>query len=169
MVSDPARERVIVVDRDNTPIGVAPRARVRAEGLVHRATYIFVISSRGELLVQRRTTIKDLYPGQLDAAAGGVVVAGESYEESASRELAEELGIEDAALERHFDFLFEDAGNACWGRVYLCRHDGPFRLQPEEVADAAFHPVEQVLDGTLAPVTPDTLVALERLRAQGAI
>ena len=56
-------ERVVVVDRANVPVDVAPRARVRAERLTHRATFIFVVSSRGELLVQRRTATKDLYPG----------------------------------------------------------------------------------------------------------
>ena len=50
--TDPAAERVIVVDRDNAAVGVAPRARMRAERLTHRATFIFVLSSRGEVLVR---------------------------------------------------------------------------------------------------------------------
>ncbi len=167
-MSGPGDERVVVVDRDNAPVGVAPRARVRAERLTHRATYVFVLSSEREVLVQRRTMTKDLYPGYLDAAAGGVVVDGESYEESAARELAEELGVA-AALERQFDFLYEDESNCCWGRVYLCRHDGPFTLQVEEVESAAFHPVDDVLAGAISPVTPDTLAALGRLRDKGVL
>ncbi len=167
-MSAPGAERVVVVDRDNAPVGVAPRARVRAERLTHRATYVFVFSSSGELLIQRRTPTKDLYPGYLDAAAGGVVVEGESYEESAARELAEELGVT-AQLERHFDLLYEDPSNSCWGRVFTCRHDGPFTLQAEEVESAAFHRVDDVLGGAISPVTPDTLAALRSLRARGML
>jgi 8-oxo-dGTP pyrophosphatase MutT (NUDIX family) len=166
-VSEPHGEQVIIVDRSNTPVGVASRARMRAARLTHRATFIYVFSWRGEVLVQRRTATKDLYPGYLDAAAGGVVAQGESYEVCAARELAEELGIEHAPLERRFDFLYEDASNSCWGRVFLCRHEGPFVLQAEEVESVEFHPVGDLTEGRLAPVTPDTLDGLARLLAEG--
>lgn len=164
---DPADEIVLLVDDDNRPTGTAPRARMRAEGLTHRATYVFVFSSRGEVLVQRRTDVKDVYPGYYDAAAGGVVLAGESYDESAERELAEELGVRGVPLEPRFDFRFEDGRNRCWGRTYVCHSDGPFECQPEEVVSVHFEPIARVLDGALAPVTPDTRHALERLAAEG--
>ena len=76
-------EQVVIVDRENRPVGVAPRWEMRAGGLPHRATYILIFNAAGELHVQRRTMTKDVYPGYLDPAAGGVVLAGESYEESA--------------------------------------------------------------------------------------
>ena len=42
-------------------------------------------------------------------------------------------------------------------------HDGPFTLQPEEVESVEFHTVEAIAGGGVAPVTPDTLVAFNRL------
>ncbi len=156
------RESVVIVDDRNRVVGALPREDMRRRRLPHRATFILVFDSKGRLLVQKRTLTKDLYPGYFDLAAGGVVVEGESYEDSAEREAEEELGICGVALERQFDFYFEDRGNRCFGRVYACVCDGPFRLQPEEVVSVEFRPVDEVLGGAVAPVTPDTLEALKR-------
>ena len=135
-----SQEIVQVVDGENRPVDELPRHRVRSENLPHRATFIFVFDHRGRVLVQRRTAIKDIYPGYYDLAAGGVVAAGESYEECAEREAAEELGIRDTALESKFDFYYEDERNRCFGRVFTCVHEGPrsrpFTLQVGEAASA---------------------------------
>ncbi len=156
------RESVVIVDDGNRVIGAAPREEMRRRRLPHRATFILVFDSKGRLLVQKRTLSKDLYPGYFDLAAGGVVVEGESYEESAEREAAEELGVSGIPLEPQLDFYFEDAGNRCFGRVYACVCEGPFRLQPEEVVSVEFRTLDQVLAGAVTPVTPDTLEALKR-------
>ncbi len=160
---DARNEKVIVVDADNREITTMPRHRMRAGGLAHRATYILVFNAAGELFVQKRTQSKDVYPGYYDVATGGVVLAGESYEESAARELAEELGAHGVELNRHFDFFHRDAANQVWGRVYSCRYDGPITLQEEEVADGFFLPVNEVLAlATREPFTPDGLLVLQR-------
>ena len=163
-----SEEIVTVVDGENRPVAALPRHRVRSENLPHRATFIFVFDRQGRVLVQRRTAIKDVCPGFLDLAAGGVVAAGESYETCAEREAAEELGIRDTALEPRFDFYFEDDRIRCFGRVFTCVHEGPFTLQPEEVESVAFRTVEEIEAGRVEPVTPDTRLALERLLALGS-
>ena len=104
LADHPGDEIVQIVDDENRPVGAAPRRRMRAEVLPHRATYIFVMDGGGRILVQRRTDTKDLFPGYYDLAAGGVVAAGESYEECAVREAEEELGIRDTPLVERFDF-----------------------------------------------------------------
>ena len=100
----PQDEIVTIVDEKNNVTGSAPRSVMRAKGLPHRATYVLVFSSTGELYVQKRTPVKDIYPGYYDVAAGGVVLADESYEDSASRELKEEMGIQGVSLTYLFDF-----------------------------------------------------------------
>ena len=47
--------------------------------LPHRSTYVLVFNSQGDLYVQKRTLTKDVFPGYFDVAAGGVVLAGETY------------------------------------------------------------------------------------------
>ncbi len=157
-------EIVILVDENDHVTGEAPRSRVRKEGLIHRVSYILVFNSGGQLLLQKRTTIKDLYPGYYDAAAGGVVTCGESYEVSASRELEEELGLVNKPLICHFDHYFDDGFNRYWGRVFSCQHDGSFTLQASEVESALFVDVERVLNKEFNPLTPDTFEVLQRLR-----
>ncbi len=142
-------------------MGVAPRWEMRAGGLPHRATYVLIFNAAGELHVQRRTLTKDVYPGYLDPAAGGVVLAGESYEESAERELAEEMGIRGVALRTCFDFWFDEPPVRVWGRVFECRYDGPLVLQAEEVESVCFLKPEAVLASEV-PVTPDGLLVVRR-------
>lgn len=157
-------ELVIIVDEQNRETGVAPRWRMRTEQLPHRATYVFVFDPAGNLYVQHRTETKDVYPGYWDLAAGGVMQAGETYDESAVRELAEEMGIEDVPLEPWFDFYFEDDGCKVWGRAYGCVYDGPLRLQEEEVQSVERMDIQSILSGSSGRrFTPDSLHAL-RLR-----
>lgn len=156
-------EIVVVVDEKNNIIGAEPRSKMRTYGLTHRATYILVFNSNDELFLQKRTTDKDIYPGYYDAATGGVVMAGETYEKSASRELHEELGIVDADLHFLFDFYHEDVGNRVWGRAYTCVYDGKITLQKEEVESGAFYTIDQILSMTdRHRFTPDGLYVLQR-------
>ena len=160
-------ETVTIVDEENRVIGAAPRSRMRADGLPHRATYILVFNDEGELFVQKRTMGKDIYPGYYDVATGGVVLAGESYEDAAERELAEELGITGVRLKSHFDFFHEDAGNRVWGRVFSCIYNGDVNLQAEEVESGAFYPVHEILEiSSKRLFTPDGLYVLQRFLAQ---
>ncbi len=159
-------EQVIVVDADNRPRAAVSRERMRAEGLIYRATYVFVSNARGELLLQRRSAGKDMYPGYYDAVAGGVVQAGETYAVSAERELEEELGVSGHSLQQLFDFYFEDTENRVWGRAYLCESEGPFRLQAEEVEAAFFCPPAKILEGAYQPLTPDGHYALRCYHSQ---
>ena len=156
-------EIVVLVNERNDVIGAAPRLEMRTRRLIHRATYIFVFNSGGALFVQKRTSTKDMYPGYYDLAAGGVVQAGETYEESAQREAQEELGIVDTPLSRRFDFYYEDELNRIWGRTFACRYDGQFVLQAEEVASGEFRSTAEIRTANLTPVTPDTVHAFELL------
>ena len=159
-------ETVQIVDAENRKILELPRSIMRRDRLIHRASYVLVFNGKDEFFLQKRTRSKDIYPGCWDVAAGGVVLAGESYEESAARELAEELGVSGAPLNFVFDHYHEDAGNRVWGRVFRCRHDGPFILQEAEVEGGMFTPVDEALRLSAGgePFTPDGLEILGKLR-----
>lgn len=157
------QEEVTIVDEKNTILGSALRAVMRRDGLIHRASYVLVLNSRGQLFVQERTLTKDIFPGYLDLCAGGVVLAGESYEESALRELDEELGVRGAGLTFLFDFYGEYLGQRVWGGAFSCTADGPFILQPEEVSGGSFHSMDAVVRMIEEkPCTPDSVYVLRR-------
>ncbi|WP_306549014.1 NUDIX hydrolase YfcD [Desulfobulbus sp.] len=161
---NPAEEIVEIVDRDNNSIGAVSRRIMRQQGLIHRASYILVFNRSGELFLQKRTMSKDIYPGFWDLAAGGVVLAGESYEESAKRELREELGVAGVQLRRLFDQYYEDENNKVWGRIFACTSEGPFTLQAEEIDYGRFMSLAEIeqLHQT-EPVTPDGMALLRLL------
>ena len=159
-------EIVAIVDKNNQIVGSASRERMRAEGLRHRATYILVFDAKNRMFVHRRTSTKDVYPGHYDIAAGGVVLAGETYAASAERELAEELGISGTPLKTMFDFYHADGLCRVWGRVFTCRWDGPIVMQAEEIQSGEFMPTPDIIEMSRhKPFTPDGLYVLQRYLA----
>ena len=140
-----SQEIFAVVDENDEVIGYQPRSEVHRLGLRHRAVHIWVYSSRGELLLQQRSTRKECFPGLWDSAAAGHVDRGESYDACAVRELQEELGlVPDAPPEKLFKLTAcaETGWEFCW--VYRCISDGPFQLAPEEIDDVTWFPLNEL-------------------------
>ena len=73
---------------------VETREVCHEKGLWHRAIYGFIFNEKGEVLLQKRSQSKKLWPGLWDITAGGHVLAGEFGEQALIREVKEELGIE---------------------------------------------------------------------------
>ena len=154
------------VDEHDNLLGALVRSDLRERGLIGRCTFIFLFNSTGELCVHRRTLSKALYPGYWDTAAGGMVAAGETYAQSAARELEEELGVSGVQLTEHDHFYFEDGPSRLWCRSYSALWDGPLCLQPEEVMEARFLPIETVLsEAQHKPYCPDAQEGLRRYLA----
>ncbi|MDQ1039725.1 isopentenyldiphosphate isomerase [Streptomyces sp. V3I8] len=163
-----ADEILDVVDEHDVVVGRARRADVYARGLRHRCAFIQVTDADGRLFVHRRTSAKLVFPSLYDLFVGGVVGAGESYDDAALREAEEELGVSGLARPSFlFKFLYDDgAGKSWWSAVYEVRWEGPVCPQAEEVAWHAFLPEEEVR--TLLARwewVPDGMAAYARLRA----
>ena len=155
-----------MVDDDGRPVAVVTRREMRARRLPHRSTYILVFDTRGWLFVHLRTATKDVYPSHWDPCAGGVLTSGEDFAVGAARELAEELGV-DAPLEELFPFRWQDAFNVVHGMAYRAVHDGPFRLQPDEVVRGEFLPLEMVEErARWEPFCPDGLAVVREYRSR---
>ena len=99
--SSTANERFPVVDKDDRICGHATRAEVHGNNLRHRAVHILIFNQVGDVYLQQRSRWKDRHPLEWDSSAAGHVTAGENYDETARRELKEELGV-DVPLERIF-------------------------------------------------------------------
>jgi isopentenyldiphosphate isomerase len=134
---DPRDELLDVVDADDRVVGQARREDVYAARQLHRTVMVVVRNPRGEVLVHRRTATKLTAPSQYDMVIGGVVDAGESYDDCAVRELAEEVGVCGAAPRRVLRFRYDDPDRLAlpqWITVYETTWDGPVVPQPSEVA-----------------------------------
>jgi isopentenyl-diphosphate delta-isomerase type 1 len=133
-----------VIDEDDGVIGKATREECHRTNLnIHRSVYIFLFNGKGDMLLQKRSESKDLYGGYYTGSATGHVDYGESYDEAAERELKEELGIT-ADLKRISNVK-------CFSRIereisvlYYCQHDGPIRIDEEEISQVVFMSLEQI-------------------------
>ena len=95
-------EMLEIVDENDNVIGTAPRSEIHAKGLLHREVNVMFITPKGDLIFQRRSKTKDVYPDLLDAAAGGHVDTGHSYDHTAFKETQEETGLTIQPEELHF-------------------------------------------------------------------
>ena len=73
---------------------------MREERLWHRCTTIFVLNSKRQFCIHKRTKTKDYCPGYWEPACGGCIDPGETDTESARRELKEEYGV--TGVDVHF-------------------------------------------------------------------
>ncbi len=133
-----SEEQVIIVSEENKAVDIVPRSVMRRDLLLHRATYVIVINAKDQVLIQKRSMHKDVYPGYYDPTTGGVVKAGESYEENAVRELEEEIGVRGVALQPLWDFRMSEKKCNVWGRVFWVCYEGPIELVDGEVSDYLF-------------------------------
>ncbi len=140
----PSDELVEHIDEDGNVLEVVTRARMRRENLRHRSVGIVVLNRRGEVLIHRRAEDKDVWPGQWDLAAGGVVANGETFEEAAARELAEELGITGAELEFVREAPYGDDRVRALARYYRVRWDGDVDFADGEVVEALWVTPEEL-------------------------
>ncbi len=69
------------------------RAMEIPEGRYHIVCDILIRHQDGDFLLTLRDPDKDIYPGCLEASAGGSALAGETPEEAARREMLEETGL----------------------------------------------------------------------------
>jgi isopentenyldiphosphate isomerase len=143
---NPANELVDVVDDEGRTIATVTRREVRERQLPHRCTWILVFNQRGDLFIHLRTPTKDSFPLHWDVTVGGILAAGESLDAGAQRELEEEIGIV-APLEPLFPYRYT-SGTIAHGMVYRLRHEGPFRLQPEEIVRGEFISLAQLPERT---------------------
>ena len=134
-----------VVDADDQVTGTATRAEVHAQKLTHRAVHVFVFNKRGDLLLQKRSLLKDMCPGLWDSSVSGHLDSGESYEAAAVRELEEEMGITTETPPEEIARITPGVETG-WEHVrpYRIRHDGPLRFPSAEVDAVMWFPLAEI-------------------------
>lgn len=135
-----------LVDSNNQLLGVSkPRPHVHRDGDWHRAIDIWILNSKRELLLQKRSLEKESYPGLWEVSCSGHISAGDESLPSALRELEEELGIKAAPENLQLVFQVKESCSTNNGTfinnefkdVYLLKADltpDQLHLQTEEVS-----------------------------------
>ena len=132
-----------VVDEEDRVVAQNTRFEVHRQKLRHRAVHVFVFNKRGELFLQKRSRWKDICPLVWDSSAAGHVNSGETYDETAPRELQEELGVSAPVHLVTRIAACKETGDEFVG-LYRAMHEGPFHLPPPEIECGAWFTREQL-------------------------
>ena len=140
-----ADERFPVVDCNDRIRGYASRAEVHGNNLRHRAVHVLIFDRGGDVYLQQRSRWKDRHPLKWDSSAAGHLTAGENYDQTARRELKEELRV-DVPLER----IFKLTASPRTDNEFICSYRGVIFEDPApnkcEIERGAFFP-PAVIDG----------------------
>ena len=132
-------EVVVLVDRSNAVVGVAPKLEVHREGRLHRAVSVVLFDRGGRLLLQRRAPGKYHSAGLWSNTCCGHPRPGETATAAACRRLSDELGIENCGLVEVSEFVYYaqlDAGlvEHELDQVLIGSWSGDLRPDPSEVS-----------------------------------
>ena len=144
------QERFPVVDDADRIIRYAYRQEVHANNFRHRAVHILIFNEAGQVYLQLRSRRKDRHPLLWDSSAAGHVAAGEGYDDTARRELQEELSL---VLPLEKIAKLQASERTGWEFIWLYR--GKLEGEPEprpnhnEIENGAFFTPE-IIDGWIA-------------------
>jgi len=94
-----------IINEDGSPTGkIATRKEIHETGLWHLCIHIWMINSKGEILIQKRSMEKVTWPGLWDLSVAGHVTAEENAINTAITECWEEIGVK--IEEKQLEFLF---------------------------------------------------------------
>lgn len=134
---------------------VESREKCHKEGLWHKAVVVFIINSKEQVLLQRRSANKKLWPNIWDVTAGGHVLVGEFGFQTIIRETKEELGIELDKSEMIFlgssrsSNVKGDIVNNHFNEYYIANKDideTKLKLQEEEVSEVKWIDKNEIIE-----------------------
>lgn len=133
-------ESLILVDEADREVGFMSKARCHeGNGVLHRAFSLLIFNERGELLLQRRSAAKPLWPHYWSNSCCSHPRRAESLEQAIHRRLYEELGLA-CPLQFLFKFQYQAQYGSAGSEHELCsvfigRSSGDVRADRDEIAD----------------------------------
>lgn len=133
------QEEVILVDRNDRPIGSKSKLLAHRDGDLHRAFSVFLFNDNGELLLQKRAISKYHSGGLWSNTCCSHPRIAEDTLAAAQRRLNEEMGL-DLDLDHAFSFTYRvQFESGLWEHEYDHVFFGNFNGQPiadpDEVSD----------------------------------
>ena len=98
-------ENVVLVDKNDNPIGLMEKIEAHRRGLLHRAFSVFIIDDANRLLLQKRSQTKYHSPGLWTNTCCSHPRNGEIVIDAANRRLMQEMGMS-ANLKHMFSFIY---------------------------------------------------------------
>lgn len=139
---------VILVNERDEPVGTMEKLEAHQNGLLHRAFSVFIINSKGQMLLQQRALDKYHSGGLWTNTCCSHPLPGEDVPFAAHRRLQEEMGF-DCPLETIFSFTYRaELNNGLteneFDHVLAGTYDGAVLPDATEVQSYRFVPLEEI-------------------------
>ena len=143
------KENVVLVDRNDNPIGLMPKLEAHENGFLHRAFSVFILNQKGQLMLQRRALDKYHSPGLWTNTCCSHPRESESNIEAGVRRLKEEMGFT-TPLKPMFSFIYKskfDNGltEHEFDHVLLGYYDKPGFINTIEVSDWKWMSLDKII------------------------
>ena len=141
-------DHVILVDSDDNEQGTMEKVEAHKKGKLHRAFSIFVLNSKNEILLQKRSEIKYHSAGKWTNTCCSHPRYSETLEGAAHRRLKEEMGF-DCELEFKFSFLYKtELDNNLieheLDHVFIGHYDNKPKINILEASDWRFVSIQKI-------------------------
>jgi len=141
-------EHVVLVDEHDNAIGTMEKLEAHQKGILHRAFSILLFNSKGELLLQKRSSLKYHSSGLWTNTCCSHPLPDEPTQQAARRKLKQEMGID---LQTEFAYKFIYKANLDKGlveheldHVFIGTFDGTPVINKEEVEDWKYVNVDEL-------------------------
>ncbi len=132
-------EYVVLVNKNDQPLGAMEKMEAHERGELHRAFSVFIFNSEGQMMLQKRADEKYHSPGLWTNTVCSHPRTGEGISDAAHRRMMEEMGF-DCEIEEMFSFIYKaDVGDGLieheFDHVFMGTCDKEPVPNPEEVGD----------------------------------
>ena len=141
-------EQVILVDEQDNPIGLMPKLEAHQKALLHRAFSVFILNSKGELMLQQRAKHKYHSPGLWTNTCCSHQRNGETNIQAGKRRLQEEMGFS-TQLKEVTSFIYKapfvnGLTEHEFDHVLLGYYEDDPVINSDEVSSWKWMPIEEV-------------------------
>lgn len=137
-------ELLVEVNKKDKEIGAVYKMDAHVDpARYHRAVSIAVFNSKGQVILQKRSSLKLVDPGVWDLT-GGHQIYGQTVEQAAAFELMEEMGL--VGKLKFVKTGLRQNGQSEFYYLYYLVHDGPYKYDMHEVEKVKAFNCQRLID-----------------------
>lgn len=143
-------EYVVLVNENDEKMGIMEKIEAHEKGLLHRAFSLFIVNSKGEMLIQQRAECKYHSPSLWTNACCSHPRENENITSAIKRRTQEELNIEvEPQPLFHFTYKSKMENGMIeheYDHVFVAEYNEDFKPNPEEVMDYSYTSIDFLLN-----------------------
>ena len=138
-------EKIIIVNEKDDILGYKERGTLNPED-IYRVSALWLINSKGDILLAQRSFNKNNDPGLWGPAVAGTNDENEDYASNMVKEMEEELGLTNLSIKQVFK-NFKEGKHKHFTSWFVATFDqdiSEFKIQEDEVEQIKWFPKEEL-------------------------